>query len=624
MNYSFLKFKASNTLVQASPTRSQHICRKNCRQIIRCVTTTEVVTQQTAKPENSKDYLELDQGYCNIVQKYSPEMIRQTALSSPWDFFSLFGRIAEITTKVGGYVLTLGADEVAGVSDTQEMVVMRAAQLRELLTDLGPSFIKAGQVLANRPDIVREDYMNELCTLQDDVPPFPDEIAFQIMEEELGKPIGDVFSSISEAPIAAASLGQVYKAILRDTGEEVAIKVQRPGVEPTIVRDLFIFRIIAQFLNGISMRRLGCNSALIVDEFGEKIMEELDYNREADNIRDFYNNFKGDKYVKIPWVRKDLSNRRMLVLEWIDGIRCTDPRAIQENVSVNEFIRTGVVAGLRQLLEFGLFHGDPHPGNIFALRDGRIAYVDFGNVATISQYNKEVLIDAVVHAVNRDYEDMAEDFIKLGFLVPGTDVAPIVPALERIWSDSMGQSLGDFNFRTVTSKFNELVYEYPIRIPERYSLVIRSLLTQEGICMTLNQDFRFLEVAYPYVARRLLTDEQPALRRRLFQVLFKGGSLQWGRLENLLALAKSGGGKLDLNQTITDAVRLLLIDDKLRTQIILALTEDNRLHIEEVNSLLEMVRDDIDVRSLVREIATKLPQLTRQVAIQWSDRVLAA
>lgn len=125
------------------------------------------------------------------------------------------------------------------------------------------------------------------------------------------------------------------------------------------------------------------------------------------------------------------------------------------------------------------------------------------------------MIDAVVHAVNEDYEEMAYDFIKLGFLQPGTDLQPLIPALEKIWKDSRGKALSDFNFRTVTCKFNELVFKYPIRVPERYSLVIRSLLTQEGICLTLNPEFHFLEVAYPYVAKRLLTDPDPSLRERL-------------------------------------------------------------------------------------------------------------
>ena len=229
-----------------------------------------------------------------------------------------------------------------------------------------------------------------------------------------------------------------------------------------------------------------------MDEFGEKLLEELDYLQEARNIIEFGKNFEKDPLVKIPWVRPDLSNRRLLVMEWIDGIRCTDPERIRKSVRVPEFVKCGVRSGLRQLLEFGLFHGDPHPGNIFALEDGRIAYVDFGNVAQLSQTNKQVLVDAVVHAVNEDYENMAEDFIKLGlfrdmtaqyecvpthgclgFLAAGTDTSPIIPALEKIWKDSLGQSMAVFNFRTVTSKFNELVYQYPIRIPERYSLVIR-------------------------------------------------------------------------------------------------------------------------------------------------------
>ncbi|GIL64516.1 hypothetical protein Vafri_18415 [Volvox africanus] len=594
--------------------------------------------------------LDIDRDTCNIISKYTPEYVKNRVLRGPGDAVMAMLRIGEITARVGWFVGMLYADRLLGHEDTPERVKLRAAELREMLTALGPSFIKAGQVLANRPDIVREDYMNELCVLQDDVPPFPDSVAFSIMEEQLGRRLEDVFSSISEKPVAAASLGQVYKAVLRDTGEEVAIKVQRPGVEPTILRDLYIFRLVGGLFNALSRRRLGCDARLIVDEFGEKLLEELDYTQEARNIQEFERNFRSDPTVKIPWVRPDLCGPKMLVMEWIDGIRCTAPDAIRASgVRVDAFIKCGVVSGLRQLLEFGLFHGDPHPGNIFCLRDGRIAYVDFGNVAELSARNKAVLIDAVVHAVNEDYSAMAEDFIKLGFLAPGTDITPIVPALEKIWADSKGQSLADFNFRTVTSKFNELVYQYPIRIPERYSLVIRSLLTQEGICMTLKPEFHFLEVAYPYVARRLLTDEDPALRERLFQVLFQDGKFQWKRLENLLQLAREGGGSssvsspsnsmdgsgsssssisssggLDLSDTAKDALRVLLLDEKLRTQMMLALTEDNKLHIAEVLNLLRLVQNDINPQKLVTEVVRDAPSIGRQLLLSWADRVLVS
>lgn len=598
--------------------------------------------------------LELERGVCNPFRKYTPDRVRQRVLGTPGALFSVVGRGVEIITKLGFYWANLSYDCLVGRGE--EMVPKRAAQLRTLLCDLGPSFVKAGQVLANRPDIVREDYMNELCILQDDVPAFPNEIAFKIIEEEMGVPLEQVFSKISASPIAAASLGQVYRGTLRSTGEEVAIKVQRPNIEPIIYRDLFLFRNLASLLNPYSVAKLGCNAELIVDEFGEKLLEELDYTLEARNIEDFYENFKVDKTVKIPLVYKQLSGPQVLIMEWIDGIRCTDPQGIKDaGIDVEAFITVGVSAALRQLLEFGLFHGDPHPGNIFAMRDGRIAYVDFGNVAELSQRNKQILIDAVVHAVNEDYVEMAGDFTRLGFLAPGTDVTPIVPALEAIWQNSTGKGLADFNFRSVTGKFNQLVYQYPIRIPERFSLVIRSLLTQEGICLTLSPDFKFLEVAYPYVAKRLLTDPDPALRERLLQVLFKDGLFQWKRLENLIVLAreqvtmtnrnfpvngalpanastnggsngrsrKPAGGTLDLSDTIKDGARVVVTDAELRRQLLMAFTEDSRLHVRELYDIYRLVEGEFNPSTVLIDLVQGLPNVTRDLMLSWSDAVLS-
>ncbi|KAI8547703.1 hypothetical protein RHMOL_Rhmol07G0216700 [Rhododendron molle] len=363
-------------------------------------------------------------------------------------------------------------------------------------------------------------------------------------------------------------------------------EVQRPQIEPIIYRDLFLFRNLASFLNGISLQKLGCNAELIVDEFGEKLLEELDYTLEAQNIEDFLENFQNDPTVKIPRVYKQLSGARVLVMEWIDGIRCTDP-----------------------------------------------------------QQNKQILIDAVVHAVNEDYVEMANDFTRLGFLASGTDVAPIVPALEAIWQNSAGKGLSDFNFRSVTGKFNQLVYQYPIRIPERFSLVIRSLLTQEGICFTLQPDFKFLEVAYPYIAKRLLTDPNPALRERLIQVLFKDDLFQWKRLENLIVLAKENvtkmssnpalqvnkmqgsknwqiDRKLDLTDTIKDGARLFLIDEGIRRQLLLALTEDSKLHIQELVDVYRLVEDQIDIPSVALEVARDLPSVARDFMLSWTDSIL--
>lgn len=280
------------------------------------------------------------------------------------------------------------------------------------------------------------------------------------------------------------------------------------------------------------------------------------------------------------------------------------------------------------------------------MRDGRIAYVDFGNVAVLSQQNKQILIDAVVHAVNEDYAEMANDFTRLGFLAPGTDVSPIIPALEAIWQNSSGKGLSDFNFRSVTGKFNQLVYNYPIRIPERFSLVIRSLLTQEGICFTLKPDFKFLEVAYPYIAKRLLTDPNPALRERLIQVLFKDGVFQWKRLENLITLAKENVAKmsnnpalqvkgtritrglkverkLDLTDTMKDGARLFFLDAGIRRQLLLAFTEDSKLHIQELVDVYRLVQDEIDVRSVAVEVARDFPTVVRDLMLSWSESILS-
>ncbi|XP_073019872.1 protein ACTIVITY OF BC1 COMPLEX KINASE 1, chloroplastic [Primulina eburnea] len=637
-----------NVHVKSNRNSEVGTCRSRRRSVIRAVKTESLVPLEnplSTSGNSALEQLDIERGVCVPFRKYSPELVRSKVFESRGTILSLIGRGVEIVWKLGLYWSALMYDFLVGRDE--EVVPFRARQLRNLLCDLGPSFIKAGQVLANRPDIIREDYMNELCILQDDVPPFPNQVAFNIIEEELGQPLEAVFSKISSKTIAAASLGQVYRATLRATGEDVAIKVQRPEIEPIIYRDLFLFRTLASFLNGISLQKLGCNAELILDEFGEKLLEELDYTLEARNIEDFYENFKNDPTVKIPRVYKKLSGRHVLVMEWIDGIRCTDPQAIKDGgIDVNGFLTVGVSAALRQLLEFGLFHGDPHPGNIFAMRDGRIAYVDFGNVAVLSQLNKQILIDAVVHAVNEDYAEMANDFTRLGFLAPGTDVSPIIPALEAIWQNSLGKGLSDFNFRIVTGKFNQLVYNYPIRIPERFSLVIRSLLTQEGICFTLKPDFKFLEVAYPYIAKRLLTDPNPALRERLIQVLFKDGIFQWKRLENLIILAKENVAKmssnpalqgnnmpksierrverkLDLTDTIKDGTRLFLIDEGIRRQLILALTEDSKLHVQELVDVYRLLEDQIDIPSIALQVLQDLPFVARDAMLSWSTSVLS-
>lgn len=470
----------------------------------------------------------------------------------------------------------------------------RATHLREILTDLGPAFIKVGQALSTRPDLVRKDFLEELIKLQDQLPPFDNAIAFNIIERELQRDIKDVYAEISPNPVAAASLGQVYRARLI-TGEEVAVKVQRPNLLPILTLDLYLMRKGAKLFGRFLPLNLGHDLTLIVDEFGIKLFEEINYINEGRNAEKFATNFDDDPTVKVPSIYWRYSTHCVLTLEWINGLKLTDTDAIKAaGLDTDALIEIGVTSGLRQLLEHGFFHADPHPGNLFALTDGRMAYIDFGMMDQMEEFTKETLVDSVVHLINKDYNELARDFVKLGFLTPNTDIRPIIPALETVLGDIMGEKVSDFNFKTITDRFSELMYDYPFRVPAKFALIIRSLVTEEGLALTLNPNFKIVEVAYPFVARRLLNGESPALRRRLIEVLFKDGKFQWGRLENMIAIARSDQ-KFDILPTAQLGLQYLLSEEGafLRHQLMLALIEDDRIHTDEVQSLWNLVKEDL-------------------------------
>jgi predicted unusual protein kinase regulating ubiquinone biosynthesis (AarF/ABC1/UbiB family) len=222
-------------------------------------------------------------------------------------------------------------------------------------------------------------------------------------------------------------------------------------------------------------------------------------------------------------------------------------------------------------------------------------------------------VDALVHLVNKDYADLAEDFVSLGFLAPGTNISPIVPALEAVLGNAIGKNVGDFNFKTITDEFSELMYDYPFRVPAKFALIIRSLVTQEGIALSLNRNFKIVEVGYPYIARRLLTGESPDLRRRLLNVLFKNGKFQWQRLENLISIARTDG-EFDVVPTAKMGLQYLLSEEGkfLRRQLVLALTEDDRLHTDEVQRLWELVKDDLPPNRLFNVALNMLTEFSRE------------
>ncbi|MEO1134578.1 MAG: AarF/UbiB family protein, partial [Cyanobacteria bacterium J06639_1] len=246
------------------------------------------------------------------------------------------------------------------------------------------------------------------------------------------------------------------------------------------------------------------------------------------------------------------------------------------------------------------FHADPHPGNLFALRDGRLAFIDFGMMDQLDQTTKEYLVDALVHLVNQDYKRLVNDFINLDFLASNADATQLVPALDETLQDILGQAVGNFNFKTATDRFSSLVYEYPFRVPAKFALIIRSLVTLEGVALTLTPDFRIVGVAYPYVARRLLTDESPRLRQRLLDIVFEDDRFRWERLESLVRIARMDANAVNLVSTARVGLQYLMSDEarSLRYQIIAALTEDDRLHVEEVQRLWSLLEPDLTPEGL--------------------------
>ncbi|MBD2440875.1 AarF/UbiB family protein [Nostoc sp. FACHB-110] len=542
------------------------------------------------------------------LKRYNPEAIARHYRYRPW---LAWGRLLKIIWSFAGFIVSLKWDEWQ--NQVEQNKGKRAIQLRQLLTRLGPTFIKVGQALSTRPDLIRKDFLEELVKLQDQLPPFDNAIAYAIIEKELDCAISDVYSELSPNPVAAASLGQVYRGRLI-SGEEVAVKVQRPNLHPILALDLYLMRWAASWLAPWLPLNLGHDLTLIVDEFGTKLFEEIDYINEGRNAEKFANNFRNDPQVKVPAIYWRCSSNHVLTLEWINGFKLTDTQSIRAaGLDPEVIIQIGVTSGLRQLLEFGFFHADPHPGNLFAMPDGRMAYIDFGMMDQLEEITKETLVDALVHLVNKDYLDLATDFVNLGFLTPDTNICPIVPALEAVLGDAIGKNVGDFNFKTITDEFSELMYEYPFRVPAKFALIIRSLVTQEGIALSLNPNFKIVEVGYPYIARRLLTGESPQLRRRLLNVLFKDGKFQWQRLENLIAIARTDGS-FDVLPTAQMGLQYLLSEEGkfLRRQLVLALTEDDRLHTQEVQRLWELVKDDIKPNRIFDVAIGFLTNLSRE------------
>ncbi|MBK8810272.1 MAG: AarF/ABC1/UbiB kinase family protein [Acidobacteria bacterium] len=417
----------------------------------------------------------------------------------------------------------------------------QAVWLKEELIELGPTFIKIGQSMGTRPDLLPLPFVKALGELQDSVPPFPNEIAFARIEKELEKKINEVYEEFDIEPVAAASLGQVYRAKLY-SGEEVAVKVQRPNLAGIIRGDIEILRTVTKFAERFPALNENADWAGMLREFDETIHEEMDYAAEGRNAERFRESFKDWTNVHVPKIYWTATTAKVLTMEFIHGTKVTALEDLKSrNVAPEKVNRLLIRTYLKQLLEDGFFHADPHPGNLLVMPDGRLAFFDFGMVGRITPKLQAKMIDAFFHVVSKDPAGIAQDLIDLDFLKPGANPEIVRPVVEKMFRFHLNLKLKDVNFKELTYDLADVMYDYPFRLPSNFTYIMRALMTLEGIGIVTDPEFNFFETAKPYAKEFMLKREGRDLRKMIVDKLLgrddEGGKIDFDRTWKLAKMA---------------------------------------------------------------------------------------
>lgn len=448
-------------------------------------------------------------------------------------------RVFDQTVRLLRLIVFRGAE---GSDRKAARLEKQAIWLRDNLIGLGPTFIKIGQALGTRADLLPLAYVKELSTLQDQVPAYSTSDAFARIEAELGRPAHECFAEIDSQPIASASLGQVYRARLA-SGEEVAVKVQRPHLDEIISFDVAVLYRIVQMINRFFPRaNENADWEGMLREFYVTIFDEVDYVKEGRNADRFRYNFRAWRAVRVPKIFWSHTSRRVLTLEFIRGTKVTDLEALRaRRISPVKVNRLLVRTYLKQLLEDGFFHADPHPGNLLVMDSGHLAFFDFGMVGRITPKLQSQMIDAFFHVVSKDVHGLGQDIINLNFLKPGVNPETIRPVVESMFTLYLNLKLGEVKFKELTYDLAEVVYEYPFRLPANFTYVMRALMTLEGIGIVTDPGFSFFETAKPYAREFMLKREGKVFRRLIFDKMTGRedgtGRIEWARVWKLTKMA---------------------------------------------------------------------------------------
>ncbi|WP_336036453.1 ABC1 kinase family protein [Halobacterium yunchengense] len=398
------------------------------------------------------------------------------------------------------YVLVGGRRRV-----TPEMRVARARRLLDSLLTLGPTFIKLGQLLSTRPDVLPPEYVDVLSELQDRVPPADWADAKVVLEDELG-PVGERFDDFDEEAISGASLGQVYTA--KVDGEPVAVKVRRPDIEDLVEADLRVIRwtlpVLVYFVDesrAFSLRNLA-------DEFAKTIREEMDYAREAEMLTEIRGNFADDDEVVIPAVYDEHSSSRVLTMEYVPGTKISDLEELdRRGIDRSKVAERVERAYLQMIIEDGVFHADPHPGNLAVRDDGAVVFYDFGMSGRVDEFVQGKIVDFYVAVANQDIDAILNALVEMGTLSPEADRAVMADVMELAIQDARGEDIETYRVQQIVGKVEDTIYEFPLRLPSNLALVLRVATVVEGVCVTLDPEFDFISVATEYLTEQGYREE---------------------------------------------------------------------------------------------------------------------